>query len=968
MPLTSRLARLALLGSLCLAGASPLAALDDFQLVEFAAPQKKGAFPLFAARQTPPTLVVEASAPAGLKRAGNDLAGDLQAVTGKEYTVAEATNRLPKQVVLLATAGESPLLDQLVQAGKLDLSAIDGKWEAFQIEVVEKPWPGVEQALVVVGSDLRGAIYGTYTLSEHIGVSPWYWWADVPVDQHDALYWPQGRRHVDDGPTVQYRGIFLNDEAPALTGWVNEKFGGYNHQFYEHVFELLLRLKANYLWPAMWDAAFNDDDPLNAELAAEYGIVMGTSHHEPMMRAHKEWRKYGEGRWDYSTNEETLREFWQGALERNRDHPNIITLGMRGDGDEAMSEETNVALLERIVDDQRAMIAEAFGRPLEDVPQVWALYKEVQSYYEHGMRVPDDVTLLWCDDNWGNIRRLPRPEERTRSGGAGVYYHFDYVGDPRSYKWINSAHLPRVWEQMHLAWQYDANKIWIVNVGDLKPMEYPIEFFLTYAWDPAKWPYERLTEYSERWATREFGPEQAEDIAQLMRGYSHLNSRRKPELLSPEVYNPVAYREAERVLAEWQELVELTDRVSADLPAAYQDAYFQLVDYPVKASAVVNELYLSAAWNRVYAPQGRTATNAMADRARELFAQDAELALAYNEDLADGKWSHFMDQNNLGYTIWQQPEREFMPAVTWMHAPKGSEMAVALEGRYGSWPTHDIFQGPSRLPVLTSLQGGESRWIEVFNRSQDPFDYTVKTSQPWVKVSGSSGKVSLTERLEVSVDWTRVPVGDSEAQIEISGPHERTVMVTLPLRKYAPDHFRGFSGFVETNGYVSMPASGFSRNLPAGDLAWRVLEDFGNAHDGVTPFPVLAEPVEPIDGQSPRLEYDFYLESMGEAELILSFSPTFDFQSEPGIRFAVSVDGQEPQVHGLGLSQTDKRWEEAVAHNLLQIRLPLNFDRTGKHTLKVWMIDPGPVLQHLQLDLGGLQPSYLGAPASPRVP
>ena len=245
-------------------------------------------------------------------------------------------------------------------------------------------------------------------------------------------------------------------------------------------------MRANFLWPAMWGNAFNDDDAVNPLLANEYGIVVGTSHHEPMMRAHDEWRRYGSGPWNYATNAEALRTFWTGGVRRTAAFENIITLAMRGDGDEPMSREANVALLERIVADQRAIIAQELKRDVTTVPQVWALYKEVQEYYEKGMRVPDDVTLLWSDDNWGNIRRLPTAEERNRSGGSGVYYHFDYVGGPRSYKWLNTIPIAKIWEQMNLAYRYGANRIWIVNVGDIKPMEFPIQFFMDYAWNPER--------------------------------------------------------------------------------------------------------------------------------------------------------------------------------------------------------------------------------------------------------------------------------------------------------------------------------------------------------------------------------------------------------------------------------------------------------------------------------------------------
>ena len=389
--------------------------------------RKDGAAPLWADSSDWP----------GVLRAARDLQADVERVTGLKPDFATSQPRGAPAAVLIGTLGRSALIDGLVAAGKLNADAIRGKWEAFVIETVEHPLPGVDRALIIAGSDKRGTIYGIYEISEQIGVSPWYWWADVPVKKRPELFIKAGRTVVN-SPVVQYRGIFLNDEAPALTGWVYEKYGRFGREFYGRLFELLLRLRANYLWPAMWlPRAFNDDDSENPRLADEYGIVMGTSHHEPLMRAHAEWGKYGKGEWDYSKNEAVLREFWRGSVERTKNFENIHSLGMRGDGDSAMSADTNTALLERIVADQRKIIAGITGKPAEQTPQLWALYKEVQDYYEHGMRVPDDVILLWCDDNWGNIRRLPTPEERKRKGGAGVYYHFDYVGGPRNYKWLD---------------------------------------------------------------------------------------------------------------------------------------------------------------------------------------------------------------------------------------------------------------------------------------------------------------------------------------------------------------------------------------------------------------------------------------------------------------------------------------------------------------------------------------------------
>ncbi len=622
-----------------------------------------GSFPV-AGDGTVATLCVDPNDFVGVLRAARDLQTDIQRVSGSAPIFSTNLADTGTNLIFIGTIGKSRLIDRLVNTGKLDVESIRGKWESFLIQVVPQPFPGIPCALVIAGSDKRGTIYGIYDLAEQIGVSPWHWWADVPVQHHDAIF-VQAGKFTAGPPAVKYRGIFLNDEAPALSGWAKEKFGGLNHSFYTNVFELLLRLKANYLWPAMWDNSFATDDPLNAKLADEYGIVMGTSHHEPMMRAWKEWERAGhqKGSWDYSKNAEALRAFWKEGVRRTRDYEKVITIGMRGDGDEPMSESESVSLLEKVVTDQRQIISDVMNTNSDAVPQVWALYKEVQGYYEKGMRAPDDVTLLWCDDNWGNLRRLPTDEERKRPGGAGIYYHLDYVGGPRNYKWLNTVPLPKIWEQMNLACQHGADRLWIVNVGDLKPEEVPLEFFLTLAWNPQAWSKDSLDEYLRLWAKREFGAEHAAAIADIVAKYAKYNGRRKPELLEPGTFSLDNYGEADRVLAEWKAISDQAEAIYRKLPKESRDAFYQLVLYPTKASSVVNELYIAVAKNRAYAKQGDTRANAFAKRARELFRQDAEMADYFNHKLAAGKWNHMMDQTHIGYTYWQQPKSNAMPSV-----------------------------------------------------------------------------------------------------------------------------------------------------------------------------------------------------------------------------------------------------------------------------------------------------------------
>src|SRR5580698_5826210 len=614
----------------------------------------------------------------GVIRTVGDLSEDVKRVTGVQpQVVKDRAGSYGVDVVLIGTIGRSAAIDDLVKRRKIDVSAVQGKWESAVTTIVEHPMPGVRRALVIAGADKRGTIYGVYDLSEQIGVSPWYWWADVRVPHADALYVMPGRV-VQPVPAVKYRGIFFNDEAPALSGWTKEKFGGMNHEFYTKVFELLLRLKANFLWPAMWNNAFAADDPENARLADEYGIVMGTSHEEPMMRAEKEWTAGKHGAWDYSTNQKEIDDFWRAGMERDKNYEEVVTLGMRGEGDTPMSASANTELLERIVADQREILKQTVNPDLEKVPQVWALYKEVQGYYESGMRVPDDVTLLWSDDNWGDLRRLPTADERKRSGGAGIYYHFDYVGGPRSYKWLNTNPIPKIQEQMNLALAYGANRIWVVNVGDGKPMEFPIEYFLSFARTPDRLDKDHLDEFTKLWATREFGQDHAEEIAPAMEDYSRYNGRRKPELIDPTTFSLANYGEAGRVDAEWSALADRVDKLAAELPENERASYFELIQYPVDACANLTEMYVMAARNAADAHMGNVKANDEASAVQKMFARDAELSSDYNH-LLNGKWDHMMDQTHIGYVTWSDPPANVMPAVSWIQVPETGSLGVTSE-------------------------------------------------------------------------------------------------------------------------------------------------------------------------------------------------------------------------------------------------------------------------------------------------
>lgn len=899
------------------------------------------------------TLYVDNKDFKGVQKAAGNLQRDIERVTGKKPELVHSRAALGKYAIIVGAIGHSELIDQLIESGKIDPEAIANQWDAYHIQTVYKPFPGVIRALVIAGSNKRGASYGVYDLSEKIGVSPWYWWADVPTKKRDRLYIIKNT-FIQDAPKIKYRGIFLNDEAPALTGWTLQNYGNYNHQFYENVFELLLRLKANFLWPAMWNNSFNVDDKQNMIMADEYGIVMSTSHHEPMMRAHKEWTHGGEGPWDYANNQKTLYEFWEGGIQRNKPYESVITLGMRGDGDEPMSESENVSLLEKIVKDQREIIARVHEKPLNEVPQVWALYKEVQGYYEKGMRVPDDVTLLWCDDNWGNIRRLPTPEERKRSGGAGVYYHFDYVGGPRSYRWINTVPVAKIWEQMNLAYHYDANKIWIVNVGDLKPMEYPIEFFLRMAWNPEAWPKERIEEYGKLWAKREFGASYVDEIADLMTGYTRHNSRRKPELQEAFIYSQLHYDEADRITAEVKDLTARAEALYEKMPATHKDAFFQLVLHPVKASAIITEMYDMVAKNQLYASQGRANANDYAERARLLFEMDAALEKQFHTELSNGKWNHFMSQPHIGYTHWNNPPANTLPLLYHYEPHGAADMGVAVEGMKEAWPVPASYQLPSFHPY-----GKAQRNIEIFNKGTHAFNFLAKASEPWIILSNTSGQVKVNQPIQVSIDWDQAPTGKASGNIHIAGTGWGGATIKVNIVKPDARVVENLQGFIEADGYVAIEAENYSRKKDSHGFAWEKIPQHGRTLSSMSSFPVTDFSFE-NPKKAPYLEYDIHFFSTGEFTVEAIFAPSWPIFPGRGLRYGIGFGNETPHIVDIVKDMSESAWEESVRIDARKISSKHKINKPGMHKLRIYMVDPAVTLQKIVINTGGLMPSYLG--------
>ncbi|MGQ1948782.1 glycosyl hydrolase 115 family protein [Geofilum sp. OHC36d9] len=612
-----------------------------------------GYFPITTKNKAAQLLIDSKDFP-GVIKALKDLQQDILKVSGVEPALNYDKLGGANNAIIVGTLGQSQLIDDLVSRNIINADELDGKWEKFIIKTVQAPFPGIANAVIIAGSDKRGTIYGIYDLSEQMGVSPWYWWADVPIQKKENLFIIPGT-YTQGEPAVKYRGIFINDEAPALTGWVKQRYGtNYgDHRFYARVFELILRLKGNYLWPAMWNWAFYADDPLNSKTADEMGVIIGTSHHEPMARNHQEWSSNREqyGAWNYATNKKVIDKFFREGIERVKDTEDIITIGMRGDGDEAMSNDTDVKLLEEVIKNQRKIIKDVTGHPAKERPQIWALYKEVLDYYDQGMRVPDDVIMLLADDNWGNVRRLPNEKDRNHPGGWGMYYHVDYVGAPRNTKWLNVTPIQHMWEQLQLTYDYGVDKLWILNVGDIKPMEYPITLFLNMAWDPTRYNAKTLLEHPRSFCAQQFGEEQADEAMRILNLYSKYNGRVTPEMLDRNTYN-LETGEWKKVSDEYIKLEAEAMRQYLSLDSDYHNAYKQLILYPVQAMANLYEMYYAQAMNHKLYAENNPKANDWADKVEKAFKRDSALSYDYNNVMSNGKWKNMMTQKKIGYTSW----------------------------------------------------------------------------------------------------------------------------------------------------------------------------------------------------------------------------------------------------------------------------------------------------------------------------
>lgn len=922
---------------------------------------------------------------------------DLELVFGVKPAETAALDRLSSCAVIYGTIGRSPALDSLSERGLIDLEEIRGKNEVFVFQTIDAPWSGVDQALVIAGSDKRGTIYGLFHLSELLGVSPYVDWNHVLPQPKETFALESGYKHVSKEPSVRYRGFFINDEWPAFGTWCNHHFGGFNAEAYDHVFELLLRLKGNYLWPAMWSARFYDDGPglANAELADEYGVVIGASHHEPCLRQGEEYKYlrgedsvYGDA-WNFRTNEEGITRFWADGLKRSGRFENVITVGMRGEADTSImgydsTLKDNIDLLRDVLRTQNRLMKEHVNPDLEQVPRMLALYKEVEPFFYGDEDTPgligseelENVILMLCDDNFGNLRTLPTEEMRSHKGGYGMYYHFDYHGGPISYEWINSSYLPKIWEQMSMAYDFGVRDLWVVNVGDIGTQEFPLAYFLDLAYDFEQWgtnAINKTQEYTESWVRKQFGDVCEEsDLASIHRildGYTKIAHNRKPEAMNAEVYHPVHYQETDRLLAEIEQLMNEANALYQKMDDKAMPGFFSLVYYPAMGNLNLQKMQLLAGKNHYAAKLNLMEANKLTEQIRACMQRDQELVDEYHT-MCNGKWYGMGLSEHIGFTEWNENYCKY-PILMQVMPTRKARLLVSVDGSEpysegSAWHLNKLELRDFRQPNRTEAS------FTIYSLSDIEASYEITCEAAWLSCSSEKGTLDgikkAAEKIVVRIDRSQMN-GEAEAAIAVKLPGG---VVSILVDAKQPE----LSGlpertFVETNGFISIEAEHFyskhdvgQEGQPEAAAGFQVIEGYGRTLSAVKVFPTTRYFTAGVD--APYLEYQFVAQEAGDYEVQLYMQPSnpvtkdntlfYGIQANDG---PIDVINTIPRGHKPGDSSAE--WAAGVLDNI-RIHSSVVNGKAGLNQLKIFAVSPGFVLEKLVIYPAGRKPaaSYLG--------
>lgn len=968
---------------LCLAAAFPLRA--QVSLSETSS--GKNVFPL--STKTCAAIMYDAtSEPSVVGTAVGLLASDIEKVTGRVPSVS-GNGSVPascRYAVIAGTLGHSSLIDELVRDRKIDVSSISGEWECYAVRLVEAPLKGVRRALVVVGSDRRGTAYGLLSLSRAIGVSPWYWWMDAPVEHRNSIYLLVNAYDAAT-PSVKYRGIFINDEDWGLLRWAKRNFekelGNIGPKTYEKVCELLLRLNANMLAPAMHEAstAFYQI-PQNKEIADRYGIIITASHCEPLLlNTASEWHKDRYGDWNYNTNSERIDSVLNARVVETSPYENAYVIALRGLHDRAMSGAENLdsrkSTVQRALLNQRKILSDVLGKDASEIPQFFTPYKEVLDVYNQGLELPDDVTIVWPDDNYGYMKRLSGPKEQLRSGRSGVYYHSSYLGRPHDYLWMNTTSPTLMYEELRKAYDSTADRYWLLNSGDIKSCEFAVDFFLSMAYDIDSFSYERAASYRSEWLCGMLGEKNRDAYRSIFDEFYHQAFIRKPEFMgwgyqwttdkhgnernTDTDFSFANYREAERRLEAYRKISSETEALMAQLPLSHIPCFYQSVYYPVKACELMSRMVLSGQKNRWYALQRRTAATAAADEAVRCHDSLRVITEGYNS-LLGGKWNHVMTMGQgFAASYFKKP---VLREVKLSPAP---ELGVMVENE-GS------LNGVSSYHLLPAFNGYFrcAYFIDIFNRGKGQLSWTAETDKEWILLSRTSGKTADEDRIMVSVDWNNVPVGDKIAgtvTIKDGSGVQENVLVSVFNPSYPTrEDLNGI--YVQHNGYVSIDAAGYHRKRENDAIRIIDIPNLGIENKAVQFGNPMMPKQNTRNGDVPCVEYDFYTFEQGSVDVYTYVLPTFVLSADRGYsgheatnietQYGVCIDDgpvMNPSTSSVEYAQI---WYESCLKNCRVNKTTLHINEPGRHSIRILCGDAGTVLQKIVLDFGGLKRSYLG--------
>jgi len=952
-------------------------------------------------------IFYEESALNGVKRVANTVSEDLFLVTGKKPNVINnLKNCKSERIIITAALGNSALIDSFTERKLLNVDSITGKRECYLIKVIETPFadfPKIKQALLLIGSDKRGAIYGLFRLSEMCGVSPLVFWGDAAPEKKNKIHLEFENDIVSKEPSVTYRGFFINDEWPAFGKWCSEKYGDVNAKAYDKVFELLLRLKGNYLWPAMWRSSFSEDGPglENAHLADEYGVIMGSSHHEPLCRAGVEWQKhyaqYGnDNTWSFISNSDAITEFWKDGVVRNKDFEKIITIGMRGENDshlmgEGATIQDNINVLKKAITVQHQLIKENFNSELKHIPRMFAIYKEVEDFFfdvdgSDGLRDWDeikDVILLLSDDNHGLLRAIPQAQNKPHSGGYGIYYHFDYHGGPYSYEWLNHTNLVHAWEQLTMAYEYGIREMWIVNVGDIKGNEYPLSFFMDLAYDYTQWGISNLdsaAEYTKQWIDVQFGSaissSQKTQIHNMLDAYTTWSAVRIPESLNPDVFKN-NFHEIENTHNTVTSIMAQASALRDELPKQCLSAFESMVYFPLMAFFNTMLLNLEAGMNHIHAERGSLVANRYSASLLEKISMDRFYIDGFHKIL-NGKWNHMMESAHMCFRTWDDNNWTYPIAQNIAPIPQ-PKIVVSFRGDN----TYNLgHHWQERIPICNAEMTRPNVNKIVFDidsRGDIDFNFSITCDKEWLSFSQNDGKSNLKEQprtsIEVFLDRKKLSdYGEEVAliQIDFEFLDGTKKMALLNVKASNKSYSQHPGAYIELQNYLCINAAHYTEKIDIDGMGWRIVSRLGRTGNAIKSFPVTKNWVN--ESSRPYVKYDFIAGETREYIVCFYLSPRNPMIKGSALKGIFSVNDSQPeQFDTVGsdfyAGHINKDWCYSATNSIRKASISASLNK-GINNLKFYAAEANIILENIVIYPKGipLPETHLAPPESYRVP